>query len=87
MVVVHPEYAYLILDLNDLKEEIADLIVERDLLLNYVCIEIQMDYMLKIGALEYKLLICRKSVSKKFEKIRIDRREDCEKAKGKYTFN
>ncbi len=71
MLVVHPEYAYLILDLNDLKEEITDLIVERDLLLNFVCIEIQMDYMLKIGALEYKLLVCGNQYKKNLRRLEL----------------
>ena len=71
MLVVHPEYAYLILDLNDLKEEIADLIVERDLLLNFVCIEVQMDYMLKIGALEYKLLVCGNQYKKNLRRLEL----------------
>lgn len=71
MVLVHPEYAYLILDLNDLKEEIADLIVERDLLLNYVCEEIHIDYMLKIGALEYKLLVAGNQYKKNLRKLEL----------------
>ncbi len=71
MVLIHPEYAYLILDLNDLKEEIADLIVERDLLLNYVCEELHVDYMLKIGALEYKLLMAGNEYKKNLRKLEI----------------
>lgn len=71
MVLVHPEYAYLILDLNDLKEEIADLMVERDLLLAYVCDEIRMDYMLKIGALEYKLLTAGNEYKKNLRRLEL----------------
>lgn len=56
MVIVHPEYAILILEVNDLKEQIANLIVERDMLLEYICRDIEMDYVLKIGALEYKFV-------------------------------
>jgi len=57
MVLVYPEYAYLILSVNDLKNEIANLIVERDYCLAFVCEEIQINYMLKIGVLEYDLLV------------------------------
>ena len=60
MVLVHPEYAMLIMEVNDLRDQIADLIVERDMLLYYACKEIETDYMLKIGAIEYKLVQIRK---------------------------
>ena len=49
MVIVHPEYAKLILEVNDLQEQIANLIVERDMLSCYVCRDIEIDYLLKIG--------------------------------------
>ncbi len=71
MVLVHPEYAYLVLDLNNLKEEIADLIVERDLLLNFICEEIQIDYMLKIGALEYQLLVSGNQYRKNLRRLEL----------------
>ena len=57
MVIVHPEYAMLVLEVNRLQEQIANLIVERDMLNFYVCRDIEIDYMLKIGALEYKLMV------------------------------
>lgn len=71
MVLVHPEYAMLILELNDLKEEIADLIVEREMLVNYVCKDIQIDYMLKIGALEYKLVVAENNYEKNQRKLEL----------------
>lgn len=71
MVVVHPEYAMLILEINDLKEEIADLIVERDMIKCYVCRDIQIDYMLKIGALEYKLIVAENNYEKNLRKLEI----------------
>lgn len=57
MVIVHPEYAMLILEINDLRDQIANLIVERDMLNNYICKDLEVDYTLKIGALEYKLFV------------------------------
>ena len=71
MVVVHPEYAMLILEINDLKEEIADLIVERDMIKCYVRKDIQIDYMLKIGALEYKLMVAKNDYKKNLRKLEI----------------
>ncbi len=71
MVVVHPEYAMLILEINDLKERIATLIVERDKLNYYTCRDIELDYMLKIGALEYKLMIAGNKYRKNLRKLEI----------------
>jgi hypothetical protein len=62
MVVVHPEYAMLILEIHNLREQIADLIVDRDKLMYYDCKTIEMEYMLKIGAIEYKLISIRKYI-------------------------
>lgn len=71
MVVVHPEYAFLILEINDLKDEIADLLVERDMLRYYICKDLQIDYMLKIGALEYKLVVAGNQYEKNLRKLEI----------------
>jgi len=71
MVIVHPEYAMLILEVNDLKEQIANLIVERDMLNHYVCRDIEMKYMLKIGALEYKLIAAGNNYEKAVRKLEI----------------
>ena len=71
MVIVHPEYAILILELNDLREEIADLIVERDMLQYFVCKDIKIDYILKIGALEYKLIIAKNDLARALRKLEL----------------
>lgn len=71
MVVVHPEYALLILEVNELKEEIADLIVERDTLVNYVCRDLEIDYLLKIGSLEYKLAVAENKYQKNLRKLEL----------------
>ena len=60
MVIIHPEYALLLVEINDLKNEIANLIVERDWLICYACKEVRIDYTLKIGSLEYKLYLIEK---------------------------
>ena len=57
MVIVHPEFAMLILEINDLRDEIADLTVDRDMIKYYICRNLQIDYMLKIESLEYKLAV------------------------------
>ena len=71
MVIVHPEYAMLILEINDLRDQIANLIVERDMLDFYICTDIEMDYMLKIGAIEYKLIIAGNKYRKNLRKLEI----------------
>ena len=71
MVVVHPEYALLILEINELIEEIANLIVEKDTLNYYVCKDIQIDYTLKLGTLEHKLLVAENNYEKKLRKLEI----------------
>lgn len=71
MVVVHPEYALLILEINGLKDEISDLIVERDTLIYYICKDVEIDYMLKIGALEYKRVVAENNYEKALRKLEI----------------
>lgn len=71
MVIVHPEYALLIIEINDLKNEIANLIVERDWLLYYVCKDIRIDYTLKIGSLEYKMFLIEKRYAKNLRKLEL----------------
>lgn len=71
MVVVHPEYALLILEINELKDEIANLIVEKDVLMCYVCKDVEIDYMLKIGALEYKRVVAENNFEKAVRKLEI----------------
>lgn len=81
MVVVHPEYALLILEVNDLKEQIANLIVERDMLINFYCKDIELDYILKIGALEYKLIIAENNYLKNLKKLEIIKQKQAKKQK------
>jgi len=71
MVIVHPEYALLVLEINDLREEIADLIVEKDALAHYICKDVEIDYMLKIGALEYKRIVAENNYEKAIRKLEI----------------
>lgn len=73
MVVIHPEYALLILEVNDLKDQIANLIVERDMLVNYLCKDLEIDYMLKIGSLEYKLIVAENNYQKNLKKMEMIR--------------
>lgn len=71
MVIVHPEYAELILEINGLREDIANLIVEKDMLTTYLCKDIEITYLLKIGAIEYKLIVARTDYEKNLRKLEI----------------
>ncbi len=71
MVIVHPEYALLILEVNELKEQIADLVVEKDMLRFYTCKDLEIDYILKIGALEYKMLVADNCYEKNLRKLKL----------------
>lgn len=71
MVIVHPEYALLILEINSLRDDIASLLVEKDMLTEFVCKDIEIDYMLKIGALEYKLVVAQNNYQKNLKKLKI----------------
>ena len=71
MEIVHPEYAMLVLEINDLKEQIAEMIVERDMLNFYTCTDIEMDYMLKIGSIEYNLVQIGNKYRKNLRKLEI----------------
>lgn len=55
MYFVDPKFAKMIYEINDLKNDVAKKIVERDSLIYHVCKNLKVDYMLKIGSLEYKL--------------------------------
>lgn len=55
MYFVDPKFAKMIYEINDLKTNAAKKIVERDSLIYHVCKNLKVDYMLKIGSLEYKL--------------------------------
>ena len=81
MVIIHPEYALLLIEIDELKNEIANLIVEKDWLIYYACKEVKIDYTLKIGSLEYKLYLIEKRYTKNLRKIEII--EDLQKRKLK----
>lgn len=52
--IMHPEYEKVYNEVKTLNSEIADLFEERDELYFHICKNIESEYMLKIGALEYK---------------------------------
>ena len=52
-IVNNPEYDKLIASIQELETELADLVFDRDKLLYHTCPILQMEYMLKIGKLEY----------------------------------
>ncbi|MDR1731080.1 MAG: hypothetical protein LBR61_03205 [Synergistaceae bacterium] len=54
-IVVHPEYERLSGEVKALRENLASLVYERDELELHVCKDIEMEYMLKIGSLEYRV--------------------------------
>lgn len=56
MYILDPKFAMLIYEINNLKIKVAEKIVERDSLIYHTCKNLKIDYMLKIGSLEYKLL-------------------------------
>lgn len=56
MELIHPEYVLYIYQVNNLRIKAAEKITHRDALKYHICRYLALDYMLKIGALEYKLL-------------------------------
>lgn len=64
MEIIHPEYMKYVYEVNKLRIKIAELITYRDSLKYHITKSLSIDYMLKIGALEYKLLQIRNSVEK-----------------------
>ena len=71
MFFVNPEYVVALYNVNNLKDLLTDKIVEKDYLINYYCKNLKIDYMLKIGALEYKKLIAQNRVKKIKRKIEL----------------
>lgn len=63
------DYAELIFDINKLKIEVAEKIVERDWLSNYVFPEIKYNYNLKLGANEAELFLAKINLNKIKRKI------------------
>ena len=56
MVLVNPKFVRLINEVNAQKEKLCNLIVERESLVFHTCKSLKVDYMLKIGVLEYDLM-------------------------------
>lgn len=71
MIFVNPEYVILLHQVNQKKDELTDKIVEKDRLLAFVCRELKMNYMLKIGSLEYKKMLIENDIKKTERKIEI----------------
>ena len=64
MELIHPEYVLYIYQVNNLRVKAAEKITHRDALRYHICRYLALDYMLKIGALEYKLLDIQNKVLK-----------------------
>lgn len=64
MVVVSPEFAKLVAITNESKEKLCKLIVERESLVFHICKNLKVDYMLKVGSLEYNLMKIQNEVLK-----------------------
>lgn len=54
-IIINPEYAKLIEEIKQLKEDVANLYEEKDELIYHICRNIEAEYMSKVGILEYKL--------------------------------
>lgn len=66
MYIVNPEYMVYLYKLNELRDNIAKKIVEKEYLINYECKSLKIDFLLNIGTLEYK----RYSLKNRINKIR-----------------
>lgn len=64
MEIIHPEYVKYVYEVNKLRIKLAELITYRDSLKYHITKSLSIDYMLKIGALEYKLLQIRNNIKK-----------------------
>ena len=64
MELIHPEYVKYVYEVNRLRIKLAELITYRDALKYHITKSLNVDYMLKIGALEYKLVLIRSQVRK-----------------------
>lgn len=53
-ITMHPEYEKLFNEISELKSQISALLLERDELRCHICKNIEADYMVKVGTLEYK---------------------------------
>jgi hypothetical protein len=64
MELILPEYAKYIYEINYLRLKLARSIAHRDALKYHICKYIELDYMLKVGALEYKQMVVENKVNK-----------------------
>lgn len=64
MELILPEYAKYIYEINYLRLKVARAIAHRDALKYHICKYIELDYMLKVGALNYKQNIIENKVNK-----------------------
>lgn len=55
IIILHPDFEKLKADVEKLRTELSTLVIERDELLYHECKNIEMAYMLSVGALEYKV--------------------------------
>jgi len=71
MVYLSPEYIEVMYKVNQLKSALADKIVEKDFLINYICMDYKVEYLLKIGTIEYKKMLAQNDAEKLRRKIQI----------------
>lgn len=64
MEIIHPEYVKYVYEVNRLRIKLAELITYRDSLKYHITKSLSIDYMLKIGSLEYKLIKIRNLIEK-----------------------
>lgn len=64
MELILPEYAKYIYEINFLRLTVAKSLAHRDALKYHICKYIELDYMLKIGALEYKQMVVENKLQK-----------------------
>lgn len=69
MYIVNPEYLKYLYELNNLKDNIAEKIVEKEYLINYECKSLKVDFLLNIGTLEYKRYSLKNRINKIKRKI------------------
>jgi hypothetical protein len=68
---IYPEYEELMNQILKLKNELSQLLLERDELVYHICVNIESEYMLKIGVHEYKLLMLQYDILKIKRKIEL----------------
>ena len=64
MELIHPEYVKYVYEVNNLRLRLAKLITYQDSLKYHIAKSLSIDYMLKIGALEYELLKIQNKIEK-----------------------